>query len=307
MQLESAQRRLEVTQRWMWSQFRTLQLLYAACKPGIVAMTLVAAFAGAYVGNGGPPPVELVLWLTFTLGLVTAGACLLNNVYDRDIDRRMARTAERAIASGAISARMGFYVGCALTLLPLPLMAATVNVTAALVTAGAAFGYVVLYTVWAKRRTSWANQIGGIAGALPPVIGLAAVSGGLDARAAALFAIMALWQQPHALSLALNYRVDYARAGIPVVPVVKGVASTKRRIFFYALLLAPVCTLPYFTGMAGLLYLAVATTLSALFALKAFQLLRSEAACDMRLFGFSLIYLLVLFAALIIDVNPLSH
>ncbi|MHB8354138.1 MAG: heme o synthase [Burkholderiales bacterium] len=307
MQFESAYRRLEITQRWASSQIQTVRLLYEACKPGIVGMTLVAALAGAYVANGSLLPLELVVWLFFTLGPVTAGACMLNNVYDRDIDRLMARTSKRELASGALSARLGLYVGLTLTLLPLPLMAVTVNAAAALLTAGAAFGYVVVYTMLAKRRTSWANQLGGIAGALPPVIGVVAVSSGFDIRAGVLFAIMVLWQQPHALSLALKYRDDYARAGVPVVPVVKGVFATKVRIFIYALILLPVSTLPYFIGMTGLLYLAVAATLSAVFVQKAFNFLRSSADCDMRLFLFSLTHLVGLFAVLMLDGKPWVH
>jgi len=305
MQSHHAHQYLEGAQRGTSSLLHTARLLYAAAKPGIVGLTLIAAFAGAFVGAGGQwPSASVVLWLMVTLGLVTGGACLLNNVYDLDIDRLMARTRKRELACGALSPRLGLASGLAATLLPLPVMAATVNAAAAMLTAAAAFGYVVVYTIVAKRRTSWANQLGGIAGALPPVIGIAAVTGGVDARAAALFAVMAVWQQPHALSLALKYRADYARAGIPVVPVAKGVRKTKARIFVYTLLLLPLTTLPYFIGMAGPVYLAVAIALSGTFVYKAFNFLRSSDDCDMRLFFFSLTHLVALFTALVLDVNP---
>lgn len=305
MQIQNTYQYLVATQRRAFSVVHTAKALYAIAKPGIVGLTLVAAMAGAYVGNQGAlPGFESLIWMLITLALVTAGSCMLNNVYDRDIDRLMARTRSRELVAGVVSPQLALIIGLMLVTLPLPVMAAKVNVVTAWLTAAAAFGYVVVYSMWAKRRTPWANQLGGIAGALPPMIGVAAATGGIDLNAWILFAIMAVWQQPHALSLALKYRADYARAGVPVIPVAKGVAATKLRIFIYTLILLPLSMVPYFTGMAGMFYLAAAIILSSIFLYKAAVFLRSEADCDMRLFLFSLVHLVVLFAVLVMDVNP---
>ncbi|MBI3772088.1 MAG: protoheme IX farnesyltransferase [Gammaproteobacteria bacterium] len=305
MQIQSTYQYLVTTQRRASSIAHTVKALYAIAKPGIVGLTLVAALAGAYVGNRGAlPGVESLVWMLITLALVTAGSCMLNNLYDRDIDRLMARTRSRGLVVGAVSPQLTLIIGLILVTLPLPVMAAKVNVVTAWLTAAAAFGYVVVYTIWAKRRTPWANQLGGIAGALPPMIGVTAAAGGVDLNAWILFVIMVVWQQPHALSLALKYRADYARAGVPVIPVAKGVAATKLRIFIYTMILLPLSMVPYFTGIAGMFYLATATILSSIFLYKAAVFLRSEADCDMRLFLFSLLHLVVLFAALVLDINP---
>lgn len=273
-------------------------------KPNIVGLTLVAALTGMYVGNRGViPQFDLVMWTFILLGLATAGACILNNIYDQDIDRLMARTRNRALAHSALSPIVTLLVAIGLSTLPVILMAFTVNITSSLLTAGAVFIYVVVYSMWAKRRTSWANQLGGIAGALPPVIGYAAVSGGVDVIALVLFAIMVLWQQPHALSLALKYREEYARAGIPVVPVAKGVGVTKWRIVVYCGCLFPVATLPYVFGSAGPLYLVVSLCLGMAFFTMAFRFLLSSRDYNMKLFFFSIVHLVVLFGTLVWDIQ----
>ncbi len=155
--------------------------------------------------------------------------------------------------------------------------------------------------MWMKRRTPWANQFGGIAGAVPPMVGYAAVTGELGAPAWILFAIMVIWQQPHALSLALKYRKDYARANIPVIPVVCGIQATKVRIALYTLALIPVATLPYVFNMAGLYFLFVSLMLSAIFLFMAVRFLRSKQDCDLRVFAYSIIYLILLYFAMVID------
>lgn len=271
-------------------------------KPGIVGLTLVAALTGIYFANDGQLPHWPLIAVTFlTLGLATAGACVLNNVYDRDIDRVMGRTASRVLAAGTASARAAFIASLLLIVPSIAVMAILVNPVAAWLTAFAVFGYSVVYTMWAKRRTPWANQIGGVAGAMPPVIGYAAVAGHVGIEGLILFAIMVLWQQPHALSLALKYRKDYARAAVPVVPVARGVRSTKWRILIYCLLLLPVSTLPYAFAMAGLPYLMTAAVLGLIFIAMSVRFLRSERSCDMRIFAYSIVYLIVLFAALVAD------
>jgi len=276
--------------------------LFELAKPGIVGLTLVAALTGIYFGNHGVMPHwNLIFWTFLTLGLATAGSCMLNNYYDRDIDQLMSRTRSRALASQAISERVVLYTALLLTILPIALMAWMVNPLTALVTAVGVVGYVGVYTMWMKRRTPWANQFGGIAGAVPPMVGYAAVTGDLGAPAWILFAIMVVWQQPHALSLALKYREDYARARVPVIPVACGVQATKVRIVAYALALIPVAILPYVFDMAGIWYLVISVVLSSMFLFMSVRFLRSERDCDMRVFAFSIVYLILLFGTLVID------
>jgi len=274
-------------------------------KPGIVGLTLMAALTGIYFGGYGlQPDWSAILWTFLTLGLATAGSCMMNNAFDRDIDSLMKRTSTRAVAAGKISSAHAMVTGFLLAVGSLLLMAQVVNPLAAWVTAVGVVGYVGIYTMLAKRRTPWANQLGGIAGAVPPMVGFAAVTNELGAAAWVLFFIMVIWQQPHALSLALKYREDYARAGVPVIPVAKGVAATKQRIAIYCTLLIPASLLPYAFGMAGEIFLAAAIIFSMIFFLMSIQFLRSERDCDMRLFAFSIVYLIAVFGAMVIDAKP---
>jgi len=276
--------------------------LVELAKPGIVGLTLVAALTGIYFGNHGVMPHwDLIFWTFLTLGLATAGSCMLNNYYDRDIDRLMCRTRSRALAAGLISERVVLYTALLLTVPALVLMARVVNPLTAVVTAVGVVGYVGVYTMWMKRSTPWANQFGGIAGAVPPMVGYAAVTGELGAPAWILFAIMVVWQQPHALSLALKYRGDYARAKVPVIPVACGVQATKVRIAVYALVLMPVAMLPYAFNMSGIWYLGISILLSSMFLFMAVRFLRSDRDYDMRVFAFSIVYLILLFGAMVID------
>lgn len=283
-------------------QRSTLSAYISISKPGIVGLTLVAALTGIYFGNEGVMPHwGVIFWTFLTLGLATAGSCMLNNVYDRDIDRVMKRTSGRAMAQDEIPALHALIVGLVLSIGSLALMAYTVNPLTAIVTAVGVVGYVVVYTMMTKRTTPWANQLGGIAGAVPPMVGYAAVTNELGAAAWILFAIMVVWQQPHALSLALKYREDYARANVPVIPVACGVFATKVRIAVYTVFLIPVSTLPYFFDMAGIYYLAASIALGAVFLFMAVRFLLSDRDCDMRVFAFSLVYFILLFGVLVID------
>jgi len=285
-------------------QHSLLSSYISIAKPGIVGLTLVAALTGIYFGNHGVMPHwNLIFWTFLTLGLATAGSCMLNNVYDRDIDRVMKRTSSRAMALDMIPVNHALSVGLILSIGSLVLMAYVVNPLTAIVTAVGVVGYVVVYTMMTKRTTPWANQLGGIAGAVPPMVGYAAVTGELGAAAWILFAIMVVWQQPHALALALKYREDYARANVPVIPVACGVWATKVRIAVYCVLLIPIATLPYFFDMAGVYYLAASIALSAMFLFTAVRFLLSDRDCDMRVFAFSLVYFILLFGVLVIDAS----
>ncbi|NOS36331.1 MAG: protoheme IX farnesyltransferase [Deltaproteobacteria bacterium] len=270
-------------------------------KPGIVGLVTVAALTGIYIGGRGEYNLLLICWTLGGLGIATAGSALLNNYFDRDIDRLMERTSMRALALGKVSPGKALIAGIALVAISVAALAFKVNGTTALLTAGAAVGYVVLYGIVLKRRSSFANQVGGLAGALPPLIGYAAITGGVDGTAMILFAVVAVWQQPHALSLALKYRDDYAKASIPVIPVAKGVKATKVRIVLYTILLIPVSLLLFLTGVAGVAYLATAIVLGTIFLILGVRFLRSDRQCDMFLFFFSILYLTLLFTAMVVD------
>ncbi len=272
-------------------------------KPGIIGLVIVAALTGIYLGGRGEYDLSLILWTLGGLGAATAGSALLNNYFDRDIDRLMERTALRALAQGKVSPNKALLTGLLLVVLSVTVLALTVNTATALLTAIASLGYVVCYGILLKRRSPFANQIGGLAGALPPLIGYAAVTGGIDNRALILFTIVALWQQPHALSLALKYREQYARASIPVIPVAKGVHATKVRIFIYTLFLLPASTLLYFAGVTGAPYLVAAIALGLLYIGLALKFLPSTRQYSMFLFFFSILYLTLLFTAMILNVT----
>jgi len=271
-------------------------------KPGIVGLSIVAALTGMFFANKAMlPDFYIITWTFVSLGMAVGGSCMLNHYYDRDIDKLMVRTANRPLAAGRVPAANALIISLVMIFSSLILMATFVNLSAAALTAGAVFGYAILYTMLVKRRTHWANHLGGIAGAMPPVIGYVAVKGGLDVNAVILFVIMVAWQQPHALSLALKYRQEYARAGIPVLPLVKGVSATKKKIAFYSAVLLVAAVLPYVYGMAGMIYLLTALGISSAFLLLSVEFLRSTRDYDMRLFFYSIIYLVVLFTTMVFD------
>ena len=275
---------------------------YQLAKPNIVGLTLVAALTGIYFGNHGVlPHWSMIFWTFLTLGLATAGSCMLNNYNDRDIDRLMKRTSRRPLAVGLVDGRKVLVLSLALIIPSLVLMAWLVNPLTAAVTMVGVLGYTVVYTMMMKRTTPWANQFGGIAGAVPPMVGYAAVTGELGAAAWILFIIMVVWQQPHALSLALKYREEYARAGVPVIPVAHGVAATKQRIVIYNMALLGVALMPYFYGMAGGYYLAAAIVLSLGFLGHSIKFLFSDKDYDIRLFLNSIFYFIILFSVMVID------
>jgi protoheme IX farnesyltransferase len=271
-------------------------------KPGIVGLCVVAALTGMFFANKGVlPHWGIIVWTSITLAMAVAGSCLLNNYYDRDIDKLMERTRNRPLAAVLVEPHHVLYLSLVLIFSSVALMSVFVNLQATLLTAAAVFGYAVVYTMLAKRRTHWANQLGGIAGAMPPLIGYVAVKGGMDINALSLFAIMVVWQQPHALSLALKYRHQYASAGVPAVPVVKGVQATKMRIAIYSAVLLLVALLPYVLGMAGTIYLITALVISSAFLILALRFLVSDREYDMRLFFYSIVYLVVLFTCMVFD------
>ncbi len=273
----------------------------ALLKPRVMSLVVFTAVAGMVLAPGALHPVlAAIAVLCIAVGAGAAGA--INMWYDRDIDAVMARTSTRPLPAGRMTPGDALGFGAVLAVGSVSVMALAVNWTAAALLALTIAFYVFVYTIWLKRRTPQNIVIGGAAGAFPPMIGWAAVTGDVGLGAIALFALIFMWTPPHFWALSLYRSGDYAAAGIPMLPVVAGSGETKRQILLYALLLVPVSLVPTVLGVAGLAYGAVAAAMSAVFLALAWQVRRRDGhAGAPRLFGFSILYLFVLFAAMIAE------
>jgi protoheme IX farnesyltransferase len=275
----------------------------ALAKPRVMMLAVLTAFVEL---ARAPRELESVHALLAVLAIAAgAGAAgILNMWYDADIDAVMTRTAMRPIPSGRVSRIEALLLGLVLSAGAVLLLAYATNFTAAALLGGAICFYVVVYTAWLKRATHRNIVIGGAAGALPPLVGWAAATGNIGLEPLALFVIIFLWTPPHFWAFALNHVDEYRRAGVPMLPVVCGKAATKRQILIYSALLAPASALPWAIGSAGAVYGAIATICGVLFVGLALRLSRSgngEGRAARRLFVFSIFYLFVLFATLLID------
>jgi protoheme IX farnesyltransferase len=275
---------------------------FALTKPKVVSLIMFTAIAGMFLAVPGFPPAAALAWGTIGIALAASSAAAINHVLDARIDAEMARTRMRPLPRGTVSEAYALSFAFVLGAGSMLVLALLVNGLTAVLTFFSIIGYAVVYTVWLKRATPQNIVIGGAAGAAPPVLGWTAVTGAVHPDALLLFLIIFAWTPPHFWALAIARRDEYARVGIPMLPVTHGIAYTKQFIWYYTVLLAVVTVLPFLTGMAGLFYLAAALVLDALFLKKAWQLLRSERAdLPMRAFRFSINYLALLFAALLVD------
>jgi protoheme IX farnesyltransferase len=252
----------------------------------------------------GNPSVGKIA-LTCLGGYLSAGgAGAVNHYYDRDIDARMKRTSSRPIPAGRIAPRAALAFGCSLAALSFVLLSLTVNVLAASLSLAGFVGYVGVYTVWLKRRTPQNIVIGGAAGAIPPLVGWAAVRGSLAWTAVYLFAIVFYWTPPHFWALSLLMKDEYARVGVPMMPVVRGERETRRQIVLYTLLLYAISQLPFCAGAFGVVYLVASMGLGLAFIGGAIRLYRrADRLAALRLYLFSLAYLALLFGAMVADVK----
>ena len=277
---------------------------FALLKPRVMSLVIFTGLAGIVAAPGHLHPLTAFTALLCIAVAAGASGCL-NMAYDSDIDRLMSRTALRPIARGVVAREEALAFGWALSVGAVAVMGLFVNFLAAGLLAFTVFFYVVIYTLWLKRRTPQNIVIGGLAGALPPAIGWAAVTGSLSLAPLLLVAIISLWTPPHFWALSLWRSEDYARAGVPMMPVVRGKPSTRRQILAYALLLIPVGLLPAAIGLGGPLYLACAASIGGWFVWESVATLRErdtikEPAAH-RLFGVSLLYMTALFASLIVE------
>ena len=271
-------------------------------KPKVVALITFTAIVGTLLATPGAPPLDALLWGNLGVALAAACAATLNHVLDRRIDEQMARTRGRPLPSGTLSERRALAFAAVLGVAAMAMLAFLVNLLTALLTFLSLIGYAVVYTVWLKRATSQNIVIGGAAGAAPPVLGWAAVTNSIDPNALLLFLIIFVWTPPHFWALAIARRDEYAKAGIPMLPVTHGLAYTRLQVLLYTVLLTVVTLMPFLTGMSGLLYLATALVLNARFLYHALALkISARAELPMRVFRFSVTYLMWLFAALLID------
>jgi protoheme IX farnesyltransferase len=271
-------------------------------KPKVVALITFTAIVGTLLASPGLPPLAALVWGNLGIALAAACAATINHVLDRRIDEQMARTRARPLPTGALTERNALVFAAALGVLSMALLAFLVNLLTAALTFLSLIGYAVVYTVWLKRATSQNIVIGGAAGAAPPVLGWAAVTNTIDPNALLLFLIIFIWTPPHFWALAIARRDEYARAGIPMLPVTHGLAYTRLQVLLYTVLLTLVTLLPYVTGMSGLLYLAAALGLNGGFLYYALALkVSARAELPMRVFHFSVTYLMWLFAALLVD------
>jgi protoheme IX farnesyltransferase len=274
-------------------------------KPRVMSLLLLTGGAGVFVGAAGVPAWGVFAATMIGLALACGGAAALNHYVDRDIDRLMGeRTARRPVASGRIAPADALQFGVALSALSFVLLAALVNLPTALLALAGSLFYVVVYTCWLKRSTPQNIVIGGAAGAVPPLVGYASATGHLGWAALAMFGIVFLWTPPHFWALALMIREHYAKAGVPMLPVVRGDRETARQIIWYTAVMVAATLVPVAFGVFGLLYGAAAVALGALFAWLAWRLWRElTKPRAVALFHYSLLYLALLFVAMAVDVT----
>jgi len=271
-------------------------------KPRVIALVSFTALVGTLLASPGLPPLEALVWGNLGIALAAACAATLNHVLERRLDAQMTRTRRRPLPTGRLNERQALAFAALLGVAAMAMLALLVNLLTALLTFLSLIGYAVLYTLWLKRATPQNIVIGGAAGAAPPVLGWTAVTGSVDPNALLLFLIIFVWTPPHFWALAIARRDEYARAGIPMLPVTHGLAYTRLQVLLYTVLLTVVTLLPYLTRLSGLLYLTAALMLNARFLWHALALkLTARAELPMRMFRFSVTYLMWLFAALLVD------
>ncbi|MDX1460495.1 MAG: heme o synthase [Xanthomonadales bacterium] len=272
------------------------------CKPRVVALIVFTAIVGMFLAVPGMPPLSLALAATVGIGLAAASAAAFNHLVDQRADAVMVRTRDRPLPTGQLESRQVAVFAALLGMLAMFILVATVNTLTAVLTFASLIGYAVIYTVWLKRATPQNIVIGGAAGAAPPVLGWTAMTGTIEPNALLLFLIIFAWTPPHFWALAIHRRDDYRAVDIPMLPVTHGIRFTRWQILFYTILLAIVSTMPYLTGMSGLLYLAGVSVLNAGFLWYAWRMLRSDATeLPMQAFSYSIWYLMALFAFLLAD------
>jgi len=274
----------------------------ALCKLRVVSLIVFTAVVGMFMAAPGLPPLLPVLAGTLGIALAASSAAAINHLLDRRIDARMSRTRRRPLPSGQLQSHQVLTFALVLAVLSMLILVLLVNTLTAVLTFCSLIGYAIIYTVWLKRATPQNIVIGGAAGAAPPVLGWTAVTGALQPHALLLFLIIYVWTPPHFWALAIHRKEEYSLVDIPMLPVTHGAAFTRLQIMLYTILLVVVTILPYLTGLSGLVYLASVSVLNAGFLWYAWGLLKDrDEGLPIRTFAFSITYLMVLFAFLLVD------
>ncbi|WEK53440.1 MAG: heme o synthase [Candidatus Cohnella colombiensis] len=280
--------------------------LVALTKPGIIRLNLFAAFGGYWVASKWHNfDWMLLIWMLLGSTFTMASACVFNNYYDRDLDMKMSRTSNRALPQGRLSPKVVLYYSIILGIMGHAILYFLVNPLSGLLGFLGWFVYAIIYTMWLKRSSTWSTSIGGVSGAMPPVIGYCAVTNEVDAGAWILFALLFLWQPAHFWSLAIRRLEEYREAGFQLLPVVKGVTRTKIQMLPYILLLIPTSILMYSYEYVGIYFLILSVAIAAIWFIHAVSGLWSTndekwARAD---FLISINYLMIMFFAMILDTN----
>lgn len=277
--------------------------LFEISKPRIALLVLLTTFTGMWLAGGGYVPLDLLIYTLIGTGLASASSGALNNYVDREVDKLMARTRNRALPTSRLQPQQALWLGAILSISSFAILFYLVNPLTAYLALGTTFFYVVIYTIWLKRSSPLCTEIGGVAGALPPVIGWAAVTNNVSWQAMVMFIIMFIWQPPHFWALALLRADEYRRAKLPMLPVVSGTEVTKFRMLVYTIILIPISTTMYWFDLAGPIYLVAALVLSAIYLILTIDFARKPIThkSTKRLFGFSIIYLCALFVFIFVD------
>ena len=270
------------------------------CKLKVVALIVFTAVVGMFLATPGMVPLDVLVFGTLGIGMAAASAAAINHLVDRHVDARMARTQNRPLPTGHMNSRSCLWFALSLGGLAMLILVLFVNTLTAALTFLSLIGYAVVYTMYLKHATPQNIVIGGAAGAAPPVLGWTAVTGQVDPHALLLFLIIFIWTPPHFWALAIHRRAEYAAVEIPMLPVTHGVPFTRIQILLYTVLLLAVSVLPYATHMSGPVYLVGALALGLGFLRHALRLMRSDQAA-MPTFGYSIVYLMGIFAFLLVD------
>jgi len=272
------------------------------CKPKVVVLLIFTAIVGMLLAVPGMPPIDLLVYGTIGIGLASSSAAAINHFIDQKADAKMARTQNRPLPTGELNSKKVLVFAGIIGLIAMVILVVFVNVLTAVLTFLSLIGYAIIYTVYLKHMTPLNIVIGGAAGAAPPVLGWCAITGEAHPHALLLFLIIFIWTPPHFWALAIAKREEYASAGIPMLPVTHGSEFTRFQILLYTILLLIVTLLPYLTGMSGLIYLATAVILGLGFIFYAVKMMRhTDDKTAMKTFFYSINYLMLLFAALLID------
>lgn len=275
---------------------------YELTKPKVVTLIVFTAVVGMFLAVPDWPGVNALLFGTLGIGLAASSAAVVNHVLDIRIDAQMSRTHARPLPQGKLSQFQALTFAAILCVISMIMLSVLVNPLTAVLTFASLIGYAVIYTVYLKRSTPQNIVVGGAAGAAPPVLGWTAVTGEIHADALLLFLIVFVWTPPHFWALAIAKKDDYAKVGIPMLPVTHGVSLTRLFILLYTILLVLITILPYSSGMSGLIYLVTAVTLGAIFLIYAIRLRKDTGTeLPMRVFRYSINYLMILFTALLVD------